>query len=430
MRVLVRWLLAFLLIFVVLLSGLAALLLSADTKVTQVAAQQVESADSARELIGIAKRVLERQQQSQRITISQAQLNSLFGLVTRARPEFKVQALLTTQGLALTVSYQVPKNWFGQYLNVSTVVLPGQGLTLQPAELGSLSISGQSTLELLAWAVNRYTRSDLGDATLEQVQELTMSDQAMTITLEPINAYLVKLNRVKNQFSHDDNEVLSEYTLDYVKHLSVLAKGQNRNQQSLAWFIHHLFQQVTINARPYNAAVHNQAAIIALAIFTGDHRFAHFSGIAMAKVKQLNSLPYPPTLAKRRDLALHFIFSAAIEVLSTQGISSAVGEFKELVDRGRGGSGFSFVDLAADLAGVNFAQIASNPATARQLAQVLATKSGEAVLFPQATDLPEGLSKAQFTRYFGSVDSQAYLALLSKINRRIAELEISQIQRH
>ena len=429
MRILLRWLLAFLLIFVVLLSGLAALLLSADTKVTQVAAQQVESADSARELIGIAKRVLERQQQSQRITISQAQLNSLFGLVTRARPEFKGQALLTTKGLALTVSYQVPKNWFGQYFNVSTVVLPGQGLTLQPVELGSLSISGQWTLELLAWAINRYTRSDLGDATLEQVEELTISDQVMTITLEPLNAYLVKLNRVKNQFSHDD-KVLSEYTLDYVNHLSVLAKGQNRNQQSLAWLIHHLFQQVTINARPYNAAVHNQAAIIALAIFTGDHRFAHFAGIAMTEVKQLNSLRYPPTLAKRRDLALHFIFSAAIEVLSTQGISSAVGEFKELVDRGRGGSGFSFVDLAADLAGVNFAQIASNPATARQLAQVLAAKSGEAVLFPQATDLPEGLSKAQFTRYFGSVDSQAYLALLNKINRRIAELEISQIQRH
>ncbi len=40
-----------------------------------------------------------------------------------------------------------------------------------------------------------------------------------------------------------------------------------------------------------------------------------------------------PVLANRKDLSLHFIFSAAIKLLSEQGISVAVGEFKELMDK-------------------------------------------------------------------------------------------------
>ena len=131
-----------------------------------------------------------------------------------------------------------------------------------------------------------------------------------------------------------------------------------------------------------------------------------------------------PLLAQRQDLSLHFIYSAAIKLLSEQGMSAAIGEFKELMDRGNGGSGFSFVDLAADLAGVEFAKSATNELKARQFQYTLAGNTLESTFFPDISALPEGLSKSAFNQQFKQVDSPEYKAMLTNIRQRIASLPI------
>ncbi|MBU4400767.1 MAG: hypothetical protein KKE86_15730 [Planctomycetes bacterium] len=61
-----------------------------------------------------------------------------------------------------------------------------------------------------------------------------------------------------------------------------------------------------------------------------------------------------PTMHARRDLLRHFAVSAALVVLVGPRGAEGAGILKELADA-RGGSGFSFADLSADLAGVVFA---------------------------------------------------------------------------
>ena len=88
------------------------------------------------------------------------------------------------------------------------------------------------------------------------------------------------------------------------------------------------------------------------------------------------------------------------EVLSASGVVLAIGigEFKELMDRGDGGSGFSFVDLAADFAGVKFAIAATTLSSASTVQNVLAGNIDEDLFFPHIKGLPEGLNKNEFSR--------------------------------
>jgi hypothetical protein len=133
-----------------------------------------------------------------------------------------------------------------------------------------------------------------------------------------------------------------------------------------------------------------------------------------------------PTLAYRTDLNQHFIFSAAIKILSEQGLSIAIGEFKELMDRSDDGSGYSFVDLAADFAGVEFAIAATNSSSAILVQNILAGEPDEQLFFPNIKNLPENLSKTEFNQQFAEVDSPEYLEMVQRINQRIANLPIHQ----
>ena len=197
--------------------------------------------------------------------------------------------------------------------------------------------------------------------------------------------------------------------------------------QSLARFIQPLFAEALSRSNQGTAAEENEAAIMALATFAGHHRFASFIGDIQPKPKRVAVPRNMPTLMHRTDLSQHFIFSAAIKVLSEQGLTAAIGEFKELMDRGAGGSGYSFVDLAADHAGVKFALVATDEKTAFALQGLLSENASESSFFPDTTGLPENLNKSEFTKEFKQVDSPEYKRLLNEIDQRISLLPMSRL---
>ena len=119
----------------------------------------------------------------------------------------------------------------------------------------------------------------------------------------------------------------------------------------------------------------------------------------------------------------HFLYSAAIALATEQSIGIAVGEFKELLDSGNGGSGFSFADLAADRAGIRFAaEATASENLARQLQQNLVLHNNEEVFFPDISGLAEGLDEGTFQRQYGHTKSDSYLQLIELIDQRIARL--------
>lgn len=145
--------------------------------------------------------------------------------------------------------------------------------------------------------------------------------------------------------------------------------------------------------------------------------------------------PDPPrlrvTLDGREDLARHFLVSALLAIDGTSPLARAVGLYKEVADA-RGGSGFSFNDLAADRAGTRFGELALEQPREllRRLHEspvgaVAATSgAGDLALMPAWRDLPESLPEAEFLRRFGGVGAPAYQAVVAEIDRRIGALPL------
>ena len=85
-----------------------------------------------------------------------------------------------------------------------------------------------------------------------------------------------------------------------------------------------------------------------------------------------------------------------------------------------GGTGFSFVDLAADRAGVRFARAATDSAiSAQKLQKSLQSPLKENLFFPNVLDFPEWLSAHKFNLEYRDLKSAEYLAVVREIDRRI-----------
>ncbi len=125
-----------------------------------------------------------------------------------------------------------------------------------------------------------------------------------------------------------------------------------------------------------------------------------------------------PTVHGRHDWAQHFAVSAALTAVAGPQAAESAGLLKEMLDA-RGGSGFSFADLAADFAGVAFARCLIDQPS-RLAAIEKSFRLDDFILSPRG--LPEGLTLAQFTKQYGSLQDERYLRVQADIRKRIAAL--------
>jgi len=131
--------------------------------------------------------------------------------------------------------------------------------------------------------------------------------------------------------------------------------------------------------------------------------------------------PLRLTLGGRDDFPLHLLVSAALASEGTGPLSKVIGVYKEVADS-RGGSGFSFNDIAADRAGTRIGEMAVQQP--QKLQATLARGVTEADILPRWEDLPEFMPEPEFLRRFGGVGAPAYVAMLGEIDRRIDALPV------
>lgn len=125
-----------------------------------------------------------------------------------------------------------------------------------------------------------------------------------------------------------------------------------------------------------------------------------------------------PTLLGRRDLAQHFFVSAYLTAALGAQAADAAGLAKEMLDA-QAGSGLSFADIAADRAGVRFANgILNKRVPLRLLPQLFSV----ATFMPAVDGLPEEITAAQLKSQFGDQDDRRFRQQLEEIDRRILGL--------
>ncbi|MGI9474538.1 MAG: hypothetical protein ACR2NZ_23575 [Rubripirellula sp.] len=211
----------------------------------------------------------------------------------------------------------------------------------------------------------------------------------------------------------------------HVEHLVEFAEqNQTLTFQSCVQAAFSKAQQRSANGQ---AVRENRGALLALGYLLGHHKIRRLAGSKLPEVPAAAAAKFGRvTLHDRQDWTRHFSVSAALQVLSTDLASNAIGLLKEELDLD-GGSGFSFADLMADHSGTRLAKVATeSEASAIQMQRRLSQPFPQDAIMPDASDLPEGMQHSVFVEKFGDIDDPRYQAIVGDIDRRIAGSAIYQ----
>ena len=194
---------------------------------------------------------------------------------------------------------------------------------------------------------------------------------------------------------------------------------KGRAMLPLADFLRPLFKLARERSEGGGPVLENRAAILAATLFASGADLSLVLGKNAAIAHRPKIQPKQVSLSGRRDLMLHFLFSAGLALTTGPEQADKVGLEKELSDS-RGGSGFSFVDLAADRAGIQLALTATAfPEEALMIQARMSRINKDTDIMPLTAGLPEGLSESEFIRLFKNTESKSFLLISKTIDERI-----------
>ena len=313
------------------------------------------------------------------------------------------------------VSTQLPANPFGHWLNVELQLAETGGLpAIESCRVGHLPVPAALAELMLGWVAERAGLSDQIRVAADVVQHVRFQPQLLLVRYawrsDSSSRVLAAL------LPAADQQRLRAYT----ERLAALTEREKPEWDvPLVRLLGPLFELARQRtAAGGDAAAENRAALLVLTLF------ANGRGME-AIVPASRQWPRPRRmrvmLGGREDLPLHFLVSAALAAEGSSPLSQAIGLYKEVADS-RGGSGFSFSDVAANRAGTRFGQ--NLVGDAARVQALLAPGPREADLLPALDDLPDVMPEAEFLRRFGGVGAPAYEAQLAEIDRRLLELPL------
>ena len=412
-----KFLLKFLLgtLALALLGTVAAAWLAFDDAPRLLPGKEVSVADVER-----AKRLIERHDprkqkgfEPRQIALTQADLDALLNQASKTLGQTSARLVPLSGSAALQFSTRVERSPFGRWLNVDAQLRETSGLpSFDSLQVGRLPIPGWLADFALEQALARVGSGEPGRLATQTVQRVSFAPGQLQVAYQwraglgaDLRAMLVP-------------PADAQHLRAYVERLSHVMAKTPPQEVSLATLMAPLFTLARERSAAGNAAGEaareNRAALIVLTFYVNGRNLAALTPEARDWPKPL---PRTVTLAGREDFPKHFLVSATLAAESGGALADAVGLFKE-VDDARGGSGFSFNDIAADRAGTRFGELAVR--SPERLQAALAAGPKEADFMPDVRDLPEFMPDAEFKRRFGGVGAPAYKKMMSDIEARVA----------
>lgn len=324
-------------------------------------------------------------------------------------------------GATVSMTAELPPNPLGRFYNLrlDLAQVPG-GIDVEGLRIGEVAVP-EPIAKGLGWlARTALQRDETVRVMLESVNGYRLTDDRLVVVYQwrPELVDRVKSRGRALLVDEADRERLLAYT---ARIAATTRKGLLPGRTPLGDLLQPVFQEArdrTGNAG--DAAAENRAAIVALMLYVQGVDVARFLDEPADARYRRRARTF--TLRGRTDFVHHFLISAGIAAAGGGRLADAVGLFKEL-DDSRGGSGFSFTDLAANRAGVRFAQSATGPRAAR-VQELIADGADEALFMPPVKDLPEFMPEDEFVRRFGGPGDPRYRQVADEIERRIAALAL------
>jgi hypothetical protein len=345
------------------------------------------------------------------VAISEQELDLMLNYAASRFGRGAARVALRPATVRLQASAEIPQSPFGRYVNVDAELRETEALPrFDHLQIGRLRVPPAVADYLLRAGLRWVGTTERGELAADILKGVSIADGRLTVTYvwngeieERVRAVLV---------SPADQARLRAY---HDRLVETVAKAPNK--VSLAALMPPLFQTVLERGGGGDVLAENRAAIVTLAFYVNGTGLA---AIAPAAAQWPQPARRTVTLAGRDDFPKHFLISAAIAAEAGSPLADAIGLYKE-VDDSRGGSGFSFNDIAADRAGTRFGEIASgSPERARKLSQALASGVKEGDFMPDVAGLPEFLPEAEFKRRYGGIGGRGYNRMMATIEARVA----------
>lgn len=311
------------------------------------------------------------------------------------------------------------------YLNSQArLITAADGIHWQNGQIGDLRLNNTFSDFFFHRFIEVMIGRNYGQDILQGITAVEIETQVLRFNFTPAPSFHKGFADAVKRFTAYSGESVafdSNRVQYYVDFLVDLTRTLPKQEVSLSHYLHKIITEAKTQCinHKLQAQEENTAALYAIAIVVAPGTFRHF--VSDLKVHRLNATNQPQlTISGRQDLAKHFVYSAALKILSSKGISFSLGEMKEIVDSASGGSGFSFADLAADKSGIKFADFALGKHEHAVLLQNrVALSLKETDFFPPIKNLPEGLDKQQFLTQYDTTHSERYQKLVARIDTEI-----------
>ncbi len=354
------------------------------------------------------------------IELSAVDLNLAANYLLNRYSKSAAKIELKNDQLRFNVTVTLPDNVLGRYLNVSfrlgnDVDSPLPSITKFKA--GKLLLPAALSAWVIDTVIQHTSLNEYFILATRPINAIEIDSKKLTINYYSNPETLIQ---AKNLLTHGD--IKPAQNVYQQKLTEVVATHDPEWRLSLADILKPLFEMAYQRSTLDNAIEENRTVIFTV----NDYVNKLGTQKMLAGNPSINDKEYPAFLYKRIDLAQHFIGSAALTASVNRQVAQAMGEEKELSDA-QGGSGFSFIDLAADKAGTRFGELATaSPENARQVQKAMLNIKDYTDFMPDPRDLPEHMNEDEFKQRYQSVNSPAYQEILKLIDARIAASPIYQ----
>lgn len=362
------------------------------------------------------------------LTLSEDEIDAVMAAASRLAPGVDGAARPTGDGMGLELSVGAPHLPRGLWANVALEVAASpEGLGLERARIGRLPLPAALVEAAAVAGADRLIGAPLTRQALAGITGLEVAGGAVTArfgySAETRRALIDRIRAAMGTEARDKGPIYASlWWLDHGGETGALP----RTGSALPYLLWGLGKAPRVAKRNPGASDRDLAmgALLALALYCGEPAIGPAIGVQLHDEMRGEGNHCEGTrLGGRDDLKRHFTVSAALHALSTGEAAFGVGELKELIDSGAGGTGFSFDDMAANLAGARFAA-AFLEAPRAEWPAMLARIETEADVLPDLAGLPTRLTEAEFAERFGAVDSPAYRAMIAEIEARVAALPL------
>jgi len=360
---------------------------------------------------------------------TEAEMNGVLASAERLLPGMRGRAAVDGETLAVAVSVGAPVLPSGLWANLRLAFADSDdGLEVAAARVGRLPLPPALAEHALRLGLDRALGPGAGEAAVASVAALALvPGEARVAFRTDADGRVPLLELLRNRArsaAGTDARALAARQLRAIQ--AAVRTGRLPQDGSFLPYVRFVVEAAEAQAGP--AVERARGALYALALYCGDLRFETAVGVSLpGRMQGRHNGCAGTTLGGRDDLRRHFAISAGLDAATVGTAAFGMGELKELIDSNPGGTGFSFDDVAADAAGVRFARtfLGTPP---EEWAGLAARIADEDAMLPSLAGLPSGLTADEFRARYGSVDSDAYAALVAEIDRRVEALPLHAAQ--